>query len=86
MPRKILTDEARADGLRLGRALASERSAAGLSGGELAGAAGVSVDTVRSVETGRVVSPGFLVVAALCRALGVSLDVLAERVREGGAG
>lgn len=45
---------------------------------EIAAAAGLSVETLRKIETGRVPTPAFFTIAALASALGVSLDVLAE--------
>lgn len=44
---------------------------------EVAAAAGVSVETLRKIETGRAPTPAFFTVAALGAALGVSLDELA---------
>ena len=48
----------------------------------LAAATGLSIDTVRSIESGRTISPSFLTVVRMSRALGVSLDQLAEGVDE----
>lgn len=44
---------------------------------EVAAAAGVSVETLRKIETGRAPTPAFFTVAALAAALEVSLDELA---------
>ena len=61
---------------RRGRALASLlRSARGeRSMGEVAAAAGVPVETLRKIESGRVPTPAFFTVAALAGAVGLSLD------------
>ncbi len=77
MARSGQTEADREYGARLGRALAAARAGTGLSGGQLSDRCGVSVDAIRSVESGRVASPGFPLVAALGGALGVSLDALA---------
>jgi transcriptional regulator with XRE-family HTH domain len=60
---------------------------------EVAAAAGLSAETLRKIEAGRIATPAFFTVAALARALGVSLDLLAgacagvgEQVAGGGAG
>lgn len=45
---------------------------------EIAAAAGISAETLRKIETGRIPTPAFFTVAALAAALGVSLDRIAE--------
>jgi transcriptional regulator with XRE-family HTH domain len=45
---------------------------------EVARAAGISVETLRKVETGRIPTPAFFTVATLARVLGLSLDELAS--------
>lgn len=50
--------------------LRSLRDQAGLTQEQLAARAGVAVGTVRKIETGAVVEPGFFTVLALARALG----------------
>jgi len=42
---------------------------------------GLSVDSVRKIETGRVPTPSFATVAALAQAVGLSLDDLAAQIR-----
>lgn len=46
---------------------------------EIAAAAGLSVETVRKIEHGRIPTPAFFTVAAIADALGASLDALALR-------
>jgi transcriptional regulator with XRE-family HTH domain len=46
------------------------REQAGLSREQLASSAGLAVATVRNIETGNVVEPGYFTVMALIRALG----------------
>ncbi len=65
-------------GRRLGSALREARG--GRSMVEVAAAAGLSPETVRKIETGRIPTPAFFTVAALAGALGVSLDVLVDVV------
>lgn len=75
MVRPPLSPEERARGERLGcllRALRGERSLA-----EVAEHAGVPVETLRKIESGRVPMPAFFTVAAIARALEISLDALA---------
>lgn len=44
---------------------------------EVSAAAGIPVETLRKIETGRIVTPAFFTVAALARALGLELASLA---------
>lgn len=78
MGRKQLTEIDRAFGRGLGRALKTERERSNLSGEALARIADVSVDEVRSLESGRVANPGILTLHRLSRALDCSLDHLVE--------
>ena len=41
---------------------------------EIAAASGVPVETLRKIETGRIATPAFFTVAALARAVGVTLE------------
>ena len=50
----------------------------------MAAAAGMSAETLRKIETGRAPTPAFFTVAALARALGLSMDDLAGLLRRGG--
>ncbi|GGP95519.1 transcriptional regulator [Streptomyces roseolilacinus] len=45
---------------------------------DVAAVAGVSVETLRKIETGRAPTPAFFTVAALAAALDISLDELAS--------
>lgn len=72
MVRLPLTPEELARGQRLGAALRrarGERPAL-----DTAIAAGVSPETLRKIESGRVATPAFSTVAAIAAVLGVSLD------------
>ena len=62
----------------LGPVLRDARKAAGLSAQAVAEASGLSIDTVRSIESGRTASPAFVTVARLASVLNVSLDSLSE--------
>ncbi len=61
-------------GRRLGQALREARGP--LTMVEIAGRAGVSVETLRKIETGRSPSPEFFTIARLCSALRLPLDDL----------
>lgn len=74
MVRTPLTPEERERGERLGRLLREARL--GRSMTEVAAGAGVSVETLRKIETGRAPTPAFFTVAALARELGLSMDEL----------
>jgi len=75
MVRPMLTPQERARGQRLGAAL---RQARGLrSMVEVAALAGVPVETLRKIETGRIPTPAFFTVVALADAVGISLGQLA---------
>ncbi len=75
MVRVPLTPTDRERGERLGallRDLRGERSII-----EVATAAGISAETLRKIETGRIPTPAFFTVSALATTLGLSLDELA---------
>lgn len=86
MVRRPLTAEQVAAGQRLGAALRICRGDRGLI--EVALAAGISPETLRKIETGRLPAPAFGTVVSLSAVLGVPLDDLADvwladmRVRE----
>jgi transcriptional regulator with XRE-family HTH domain len=63
-------------GRRLGAYLRAAR--AGRDPNEVASAAGISPETLRKIETGRLPSPAFGTVVGLSRALGLPLEELAE--------
>jgi transcriptional regulator with XRE-family HTH domain len=62
---------------RLSARLRSLREAAGLSQEQLAGRAQVTVATLRKIEAGAVVNPGYFIVMALLGALGARPEDLA---------
>ncbi|MDR7326467.1 MULTISPECIES: helix-turn-helix domain-containing protein [Catenuloplanes] len=74
MVRVPLSEEERERGERLGRALRDARGARSIV--EVASAAGISPETLRKIETGRIPTPAFFTVAALAAALGLSLDTV----------
>ncbi|GGN73052.1 transcriptional regulator [Actinoplanes lobatus] len=76
MVRQPLTAEQIAAGRRLGAALRAARGGRGLV--EVALAAGISPETLRKIEAGRLPAPAFGTVVCLSRALGVPLNDLAE--------
>jgi transcriptional regulator with XRE-family HTH domain len=76
MVRLPLTSEELERGRRLGAVLRRERGMANM--GAVAAAAGVSVETLRKIETGRIPTPAFFTVVALAEVLGLSLDDLSN--------
>jgi len=83
MSRQRLEPYQRARGRRLGALLKRARTDGRMQIAPLAVSAGVSVDTIRSIESGRVAAPSFFVVAELAGALDVGLDDLAREAMEG---
>lgn len=76
MVRSPLTPQQRALGVRLGaylRECRGQRRPA-----EVAHAAGISPETLRKIETGRLATPAFTTVAALAAVLEIPLDELAR--------
>lgn len=43
--------------------------------------AGISPETLRKIETGRIATPSFMIVASLAQELGLSLDAIQETLR-----
>ncbi|GAA1020061.1 transcriptional regulator [Acrocarpospora pleiomorpha] len=80
MVRPSLTELDHERGHRLGRLLREARGERSMP--EVAAAAGLSPETLRKIETGRVPTPAFFTIAALGQALGISLDVLAQACAE----
>jgi transcriptional regulator with XRE-family HTH domain len=78
MVRPILSPAERARGRRLGAALRQARGARSMV--DVAAAAGIPVETLRKIETGRIATPAFFTVAALGGALGLDLAWLAADV------
>jgi transcriptional regulator with XRE-family HTH domain len=74
MVRVPLTPDEIERGRRLGAILRRARGSASL--GQVAAVAGVSVETLRKIETGRIPTPAFFTVVALARALELSFDDL----------
>jgi transcriptional regulator with XRE-family HTH domain len=78
MVRVPLTEEERERGERLGQALRTAR--AGRSMVDVAAEAGISVETLRKIETGRIPTPTFFTVTAIADAVGLPLDELRAAV------
>ena len=74
MVRDPLTPADRERGERLGRLLRDARGPRSIT--DVAAASGVSAETLRKIETGRIPTPAFFTVAALATTLGLSLDGL----------
>lgn len=78
MVRLPLTPEEIERGQRLGALLRRARGERSML--EVALAAGVSPETLRKIETGRVATPAFSTIATLARVLGLSLDEVWSQV------
>lgn len=74
MVRVPLSDDERERGERLGAALRLARGVRSMA--EVAATAGISVETLRKIERGRIPTPTFFTVAAVAGAVGMSLDEL----------
>lgn len=79
MVRQPLTPEQIEAGRRLGALLRHARGGRDLA--EVADAAGISPETLRKIETGRLPSPGFGTIVRLGEALGVPIEELAATWR-----
>ncbi|WP_327104442.1 helix-turn-helix domain-containing protein [Nonomuraea glycinis] len=75
MVRPPLTPQERLRGEELGRLLRQARGERSII--EVAAAAGMSAETLRKIETGRIATPAFFTIAALAVVLDVPLDRLA---------
>ncbi|MBN9239936.1 MAG: hypothetical protein BGO97_09530 [Micrococcales bacterium 70-64] len=80
MSRKPATVAELAFGKAVGASLAERRTSLGMSGADLARQSGVSLDSIRSIETGRVSNPGLYTVALIAHAVGITLDQLVTPV------
>lgn len=80
MVRPPLSPADRARGERLGAALRAARAERSMV--EVAAEAGISVETLRKIESGRVPTPALFTVAAIAAALATSLDVLVADVAD----
>lgn len=76
MVRPPLTDDERARGAALGTALRQARGERHPA--QVAMAAGISVETLRKIESGRIPTPAFFTVVALARVLDLDLAALAR--------
>lgn len=74
MVRVPLSPDERTRGENLGRLLRTARGTRSLI--EVAAGAGISAETLRKIETGRIPTPAFFTVAAVAAEVGLSLDVL----------
>ena len=72
MVRPPLSPEERVRGERLGVILREARGERSMA--EVAAVSGVSVETLRKIETGRIATPAFFTIAALAASVGLSLE------------
>lgn len=80
MVREPLTEQEIAQGRRIGTLLRAARGPRTLAA--VAQRAGVSVETLRKIEAGRIPTPAFVTVAALADELRLSLDEIWRTARE----
>jgi len=78
MVRVPLSQAERDRGEELGRLLRAARGDRSMA--EVAVSAGISVETLRKIETGRIPTPAFFTVARLAAALDLSMDALLRSV------
>ncbi len=76
MVRVPLTSNERDRGVRLGALLREVRGTRSIV--DVVAHAGISPETLRKIETGRIPTPALFTVAALAHTLGQSLDTLVE--------
>ncbi|MDV7242999.1 MULTISPECIES: helix-turn-helix transcriptional regulator [Rhodococcus] len=76
MVRVPLTAEELERGQRLGELLRATRGDRSMV--TVALDAGISAETLRKIETGRIATPAFFTIAAVARVLGLSLDEVAD--------
>ncbi|WP_424889411.1 helix-turn-helix domain-containing protein [Streptomyces sp. XH2] len=81
MVRTPLTPWERRRGERLGALLRQARGERSMV--EIAAAAGLSVETLRKIETGRAPTPAFFTIAALASVLGLPMEELAAAAAAG---
>jgi transcriptional regulator with XRE-family HTH domain len=81
MVRPPLTPAQLSAGRRLGARLRDERGDRRLD--DIARAAGISPETLRKIETGRLATPAFGIVIAVADVLGVDVLTLAQVYRDG---
>ena len=77
MVRVPLSQHERERGEHLGRILREARGPRSMV--EIADRAGLSVETLRKIEKGRIPTPAFFTVAAIAEAVGLSLDALRDQ-------
>ncbi|ABY22041.1 hypothetical protein RSal33209_0285 [Renibacterium salmoninarum ATCC 33209] len=80
MVRLPLTSEEVERGERLGALLRRAKGARSML--EVALNAGVSPETLRKIETGRIATPAFPTIAALANVLGLSLDMVWAEINQ----
>jgi hypothetical protein len=82
MVRPMLSEAERERGRRLGAVLREARGERSMV--DVSAASGVPVETLRKIETGRIVTPAFFTVAALAHVLELELATLADKLEGAG--
>ena len=78
----MLSEAERERGRRLGAVLRQARGERSMV--DVSAVSGVPVETLRKIETGRIVTPAFFTVAAIAQALGLELATLADNLEGAG--
>ena len=78
MPRRPTSEEERLRGVALGRQLSERRRKAKMTQDQVAAAAHISTDTLRSLEQGKSANPGVFFIVDLARELGVTVEELTK--------
>ncbi len=77
MVRPLLSEAERERGRALGAVLREARGERSMV--DVSASSGIPVETLRKIETGRIVTPAFFTVAALAHVLELDLETLARR-------
>jgi len=86
MSRVAITAEQRRFGEAIAATVRAARIDAGLTVRDLSKVTGLSIDTLRTLEAGRVASPGFALICAVVDALGADLTAFARRAPTAASG
>ena len=81
MSKKPINQSLRKRGIAFSKMLQKERRAKGLTQEQLGKNANVSLDTVRSIENGRVSAPGLFIAASLVEALNGDLSKWLKKIK-----
>jgi transcriptional regulator with XRE-family HTH domain len=81
MSKKPTSQKIRKQGIAFSKMLKKERQAKAFTQDQLAKKANVSLDTVRSMENGRIAAPGLFIAASLVEALNGDLSKWLKKIK-----